>query len=53
MDQEKLEIYKRLFRGRKDVFAVRWQSADGVRKGYAPVCKNEWKDGFCLKRMPE
>jgi len=49
-NKEKIELYNNLFRGREDVFAVRWQSADGTRKGYAPVCKNEWRDGLCLKR---
>ncbi|HLB32397.1 MAG TPA: hypothetical protein VJL27_02480 [Patescibacteria group bacterium] len=48
--EQQLEFFKDLFRGREDVFAVRWQSADGTRKGYTPVCKNEWRDGLCLKR---
>ncbi|MBM2821052.1 MAG: type restriction enzyme, res subunit [Candidatus Berkelbacteria bacterium] len=48
-NQEKINLYQNLFRGRGDVFAVRWQSADGIRKGYTPVCVNEWKPGLCLK----
>lgn len=47
--EQQLEVFKNLFRGREDVFAMRWQSADGNRKGYTPVCKNEWKNGLCLK----
>jgi len=48
-NQEEIKLYKNLFRGREDVFAMRWQSKDGTRKGYTPVCKNEWKSGYCLK----
>lgn len=36
-NQEKIDLFQNLFKGRKDVFAVRWQSADGTRKGYTPV----------------
>lgn len=46
---EKIEIYKNLFKGREDIFAVRWQKADGSASGYTPVCLNEWKQGFCNK----
>jgi superfamily II DNA or RNA helicase len=48
-NREKIHFYKSLFRGREDVFAKRWESADRTRKGYTPVCKNEWKSGLCLK----
>ncbi len=33
--QEKLRIFKRLFRGREDVFALHWKS--GNRAGYSPA----------------
>ncbi|MBN2010699.1 DEAD/DEAH box helicase [candidate division KSB1 bacterium] len=46
---EQIRIYKSLFRGRDDVFAVRWEKADGSASGYSPVCANEWKPGVCLK----
>ncbi len=45
---EKIRIFRRLFRGRNDVFAIRWESASG-RSGYAPACENEWKHGICNK----
>jgi len=48
-NQQKIEIFKNLFRGREDIFAVRWQKADGSASGYTPVCLNEWKQGFCNK----
>lgn len=47
--QEKIAIYKNLFKGREDVFAVRWEKADKSASGYTPVCLNEWKSGLCNK----
>ncbi len=48
-NQSKIDLYQSLFRGREDIFAVRWQSADGKKRGYSPVCLNEWIYGLCLK----
>lgn len=45
---EKTALFRRLFRGRADVFPRRWQSAKGT-SGYAPVCGNEWKTSICCK----
>ncbi len=47
--EQKIAIFRNLFKGRDDVFAVRWQKADGSAVGYAPVCRNEWKKEICLK----
>jgi len=47
--QEKINIYKNLFIGREDVFAMRWEKADKSASGYTPVCLNEWKHGLCNK----
>ena len=47
--QEKIDIYKNLFRGRDDVFATRWESNDKTKTGYTPACLNEWKRGACVK----
>ncbi len=47
--QEKLNIYKNLFKSRDDVFAVRWENKDKTKTGYTPVCLNEWKRGVCIK----
>lgn len=46
---EKIAIFRRLFRGRVDVFPVRWESAKSGKAGYAPACGNEWKRGVCNK----
>ena len=51
--QEKITIYKNLFKGRDDVFAVRWEKADKSASGYTPVCLNEWKSGLCIKLKKE
>ncbi|MCG5534705.1 TOTE conflict system archaeo-eukaryotic primase domain-containing protein, partial [Ectothiorhodospira mobilis] len=46
--EEKIELFSRLFRGRRDVYPQRWESAKG-RSGYSPACANEWKPGICHK----
>ncbi len=48
---EKVALFRSLFRGREDVFAKRWQSRDGSKSGYQPVCANEWNPQLCDKRM--
>ncbi|MCA1681153.1 MAG: restriction endonuclease subunit R, partial [Actinobacteria bacterium] len=45
----KVELFRSLFCGRDDVFAVRWENAVKHRAGYAPRCANEWKRGICEK----
>ena len=45
---EKIRIFRQLFRGRSDVFPIRWESAKG-KSGYSPACANEWKRGICKK----
>ncbi|HMM74530.1 MAG TPA: DEAD/DEAH box helicase family protein [Gammaproteobacteria bacterium] len=45
---EKLALFRRLFRGRSDVYPIRWESKAG-KSGYAPACANEWKPGICEK----
>ena len=45
----KVELFRSLFRGREDVFAVRWENAAKRRAGYAPRCANEWRRGVCEK----
>jgi hypothetical protein len=42
-------LFRRLFRGRDDVYALRWQSNSSGRSGYAPACVNEWRPGICEK----
>ncbi len=47
-NSEKIKLFRRLFRGRTDVFPKRWESAKG-KSGYSPACANEWKPGVCQK----
>ena len=46
---EKVELFRRLFAGRPDVFPVRWESGRSGRSGYSPACFNEWVKGVCGK----
>ncbi len=46
--EEKIALFRRLFRGREDVYPQRWESAKGT-SGYSPACGNEWKPGICHK----
>jgi superfamily II DNA or RNA helicase len=45
---DKIALFRRLFRGREDVYPQRWESAKGT-SGYSPACGNEWKPGVCHK----
>jgi superfamily II DNA or RNA helicase len=45
----KVSLFRRLFRGRTDVYPVRWESKATGRSGYAPACANEWRAGLCEK----
>ena len=45
----KARLFADLFRGREDVFAVRWENATKCRSGYSPRCANEWRPGICAK----
>lgn len=45
---EKVALFRSLFRGREDVYAVRWEGRGG-RSGYAPACRNEWTKPVCRK----
>lgn len=46
---EKVALFRRLFRGRTDVYPVRWESKSTGKSGYAPACANEWRAGVCEK----
>lgn len=46
---EKVALFRRLFRGRTDVYPIRWESKGSGRAGYAPACANEWVAGVCNK----
>lgn len=46
---EKVTLFMRLFRGRMDVFPIRWEGKTSGKSGYAPACANEWRSGICEK----
>lgn len=46
---EKIAVFRRLFRGRQDVYPRRFESRKTGKSGYQPVCANEWRRGICNK----
>jgi hypothetical protein len=46
--EKKIELFRSLFQGRMDVYAVRWESKNG-KSGYSPACVNEWDRFVCKK----
>ena len=47
MPQEKIALFRSLFRGREDVYALRYENPKNGKHGYTPVCENKWKPGIC------
>lgn len=47
---DRISIFKDLFKGRTDCFASRWENPNKGTSGYSIACHNEWKDGICYKR---
>ncbi len=47
--EEKVRLFRSLFRGREDVFARRWESRRTGKAGYSPACANEWDPVLCGK----
>lgn len=47
--ESKIALFRRRFRGRSDVFPIRWENRKTGRSGYAPACANEWQRGICEK----
>jgi hypothetical protein len=45
---QKVALFQKLFRGRSDIFANRWENTKG-RSGYSVACDNEWVKGICNK----
>jgi hypothetical protein len=39
---QRITLFRSLFRGRDDVYAIRWENADG-RTGYMPKADRDWK----------
>lgn len=48
--QEKISVFRSLFKGREDIFARRWYSKALDKSGYQPVCGNEWDMELCDKK---
>ncbi len=46
--EEKISLFRGLFRGREDVYPKRWESKNN-NSGYSPVCSNEWNSTYCDK----
>ena len=48
--EEKISLFRSLFKGREDVFPKLWISKNGDRKGYMPACANDGNYSLCGKR---
>ena len=44
---EKVTLFRSLFRGREDIYPIRWESKAG-RSGYSPACNNDRRAGGLL-----
>ncbi len=42
----KIALYRGLFRGREDIYALRWEGNNG-KSGYAPACVHDWNCPRC------
>lgn len=47
---DKITLFRSLFRGRGDVYPRRFESRKTGKSGYQPACANEWIRGVCDKR---
>ncbi len=47
--EAKVALFRGLFRGREDVFPLRWETRRGGRSGYSPSCALEWRRPLCRK----
>ena len=43
--QEKIALFRNLFRGREDVYAVFWTNERSGKKGYSPAVEDPWNSG--------
>lgn len=44
---EKIALFRSLFRGREDVYPLRFESKKTGKSGYQPACANQWARGLC------
>lgn len=47
--EEKITLFRSLFKGREDVYPRRFESKKTGLSGYSPACGNEWVRGICEK----
>jgi superfamily II DNA or RNA helicase len=47
--EERIHLFRTLFRGREDVYPQRFESLKTGKTGYQPACRNEWVKGLCTK----
>ena len=47
---EKIRLFRAMFRGREDVYARRYVSTKSGKSGYSPACAVEWARGICDKK---
>jgi hypothetical protein len=52
--REKIRLFRELFRGREDVYAVFWFNERTRKKGYSPACEDPWssRKGKAKKYLP-
>jgi len=43
---QKIALFRSYFRGREDVYALRWEGKEG-KKGYSPSCSHDWDCPLC------
>jgi hypothetical protein len=51
---EKIKLFRTLFRGREDVYAVYWFNERTGKKGYSPACEDPWstRKGKAKRYLP-
>jgi hypothetical protein len=47
--EQKVALFRSLFRGREDVYPRRFENKRSGKSGYQPVCRKEWIRPFCQK----
>jgi len=46
--EQRIALFRTLFRGREDIYAIRWENNDG-RSGYMPKADRDWKSFLSAK----
>lgn len=49
LPEDKIALFRSLFRGREEVYPLRFESRRTGSSGYQPACANEWVRGVCEK----